>query len=176
MSISFVVGAGMDIGHVEEVAAAQGLPQNLADQVSKEDPGSQVVSEIQGYFNGDGQPDYALLLKERMGWRVKAYHAQINGPYVAFDLEDFGTDPDSPTAWKPEQFKLVLVKKGEVLNINGRLVPRATHAYDAIELVKIDDPGTATFYDWSPVPEAKFEFVRKNGAYATSGFGELGNE
>lgn len=107
---------------------------------------------------------------------MKAYHAQNNSLYVSFDLEDFGTDSASPTSFIPEEFKLVLIKKDEILEVNGRSVPRARHRNDAIKLVKTNEPGTAAFYVWRPIPNARFESVKKNGTYAISGFGGLGNE
>jgi hypothetical protein len=173
---SFILYIWLGMTFFNLQAAAQQLPKPLTDQVEKDDPGSKIISLIEGDFNGDGLPDYALLLKEPVGWKVKAYHAQKNGPYVSFDIEDFGTDPAYSTTFLPEQFRLVLVKKGEILEINGRSVPRTSHAYDAIKLEQVDEPGTASFYDWTSVPDAKFESIRKNGTYTLSGFGGLGNE
>jgi hypothetical protein len=155
---------------------APALPPELADQIEKEDADSKVDSVLQGDFNGDSLPDYAVILQERVGWRAKAFHAREDGHYTAFNLEDFGTDPQAPTAFQPEQFMLNLVKKGDTLEINGRLVPRALHDYDAIKLVKRNEPGTAAFYKWRAAPKARSERIRINGAYAISGFGGLGNE
>ena len=195
ISVLLILYASLPAVQAKETGIDSDLPPGLKVQLAKENPKSSLPSpndmtdgwstvsrmaerpdRVQGDFNGDGKPDYALFLLEPTGWRIRAYHSDQENHYVSFDLDEFGTDPRFPTAYKPQQFKLVLVKKGEILHINGRPVPRARHKYDAIELIKIDDPGSAEFFDWASVPGVKSEFVRQNGAYRTAGFGSLGNE
>src|SRR5207302_6783154 len=126
------------------VVADTNIPSALVNQIRTENSAARVPSTqdfrdgwssalamgkqpylLQGDFNGDGKPDFALILLETNGWRVKAYHLEEGGHYTSFNLEDFGSDPGYPTAYKPQQFELVLVKKGEILRINNRPVSRA---------------------------------------------------
>src|SRR5258708_2150610 len=103
--ILFMTGQKYRLNAAEDMVVAP----DLMAQIQKEDPHIRIFPSkddlVSGDFNGDGRADYALILVEPVGWTVKAYHAQPDGHFTSFNLSEFGTTPDEPSAYKPQQFR-----------------------------------------------------------------------